>query len=78
MSSPGKENKRKQSIEAALRYSGMAFQLAVLMGLGAYFGQRLDSRAANVRPWFTIAGVLLGLIVGFYLSLKDLLFPPKT
>ncbi len=77
MSSPEKENKRRQSIDAALRYSGLAFQLAILMGLGAYLGQRLDARAASGRPWFTLAGVFLGLIIGFYLSLKDLLFPPK-
>lgn len=77
MSSPKKENKRKQSIEAALRYSGMAFQLAILIGLGAYIGQRLDARQGGERPWFTILGVFLGLIIGFYVSLKDLLFPPK-
>lgn len=76
VSSPKKESKRKQSIEAALRYSGMAFQLAILIGLGAYIGQRLDARTAGERPWFTIAGVFLGLIIGFYVSLKDLLFPP--
>ncbi len=59
------------------RYSGMALQLAVPIAIGVFLGQKLDAHFHTQRPYFTGLMAILFLFIGLYLSLKDLLFPPK-
>jgi len=54
-----------------LKYSGMAVQMAVILFLGTYGGQKLDAHFQLETPWFTLAGALLGIVAAFYLTLKD-------
>jgi F0F1-type ATP synthase assembly protein I len=37
--------------------------MAVPIGVGAWIGHELDARMALDRPWLTIAGLLLGLMM---------------
>ena len=66
--------KRKQQIDSALKYSGIAFTLAATIAVGAFIGGKLDARFQFEKPYLTALCTLIGLFAGFYLSLKDLLF----
>jgi len=55
-----------------LKYSGMALQLFVLLGIGAWLGQKLDARLHTPDPYFTIAFILLFTTAFFYKLVKDL------
>lgn len=70
----GKPPKKKQPIDNALKYSGIAFTLAATLMAGAFIGQKLDAYFQLDRPYLTALITLLALFAGFYLSLKDLLF----
>jgi F0F1-type ATP synthase assembly protein I len=39
----------------------------LLLGGGGYL---LDGRLGTKKPWFTVAGLLLGIVVGFYELIK--------
>lgn len=55
----------------------MAFQMAITIGIGVFVGQKLDERFQFEKPVLTATGALLGLFVAFYMTLKDLIVPPK-
>lgn len=50
----------------------MALQLFVLLGIGAWLGQKLDARLNTPDPYFTIAFILLFTTAFFYKLVKDL------
>lgn len=51
----------------------MAFQLVILIALGALIGQKLDSYFNTSKPYLTALSVVVFLLLGLYLVLKDLL-----
>ncbi len=53
-------------LQSYLKYSGLAFQMMVVLGLAAYGGQKLDAYMGNTNPWFTIVFMLLGVIGSIY------------
>jgi len=55
-----------------LKYSGMAFQLFILLAIGALGGQKLDQVLNTSQPYFTIALILLFTTGFFYKLVKDL------
>lgn len=67
---PGKSGKRK--VDAYLKYSGMAFQMGIIILVGTFAGQKLDERFQSERPLFTVALALLSIFVALYITLKDL------
>ena len=50
----------------------MALQLFVLLGAGAWIGQKLDARLHTPEPYFTIVFILLFTAAFFYKLVKDL------
>lgn len=50
----------------------MAFQMAVIMGLGVFAGKKADEYFGFEQSFMTALGAILGLILAFYLILKDL------
>jgi F0F1-type ATP synthase assembly protein I len=59
------------------KYSNMAIQMAVVIGLSAWGGQKLDAHYALQTPVFTIVLSLLGIAAALYLVLKDFIQPRK-
>ena len=57
------------------KYSNMAIQLGVAIGLSAWGGSKLDHYFKNSKPVFTIVLSLLGIGGALYLILKDLIKP---
>jgi len=54
-----------------LKYSNLAIQMGVVIGLSAWGGQKLDEKYKNSTPLFTIILSLLGIAAALYLVLKD-------
>ena len=64
-----KSGKRHHNV--ALRYTGMAFQMAVVIGLGVFIGKKLDVYMENERSIMTALCAFIGLGIAFYQILKD-------
>ncbi len=54
---------------------GMATQMAVTVGVGAFLGQKADAHYGNEKPLFTILGAVIGITAILYLIVKDLTRP---
>ena len=67
-----KPERTPRQVNQFLKYSGMALQLFVLAGAGAWLGQLLDKRLGTSKPYFTIILILLFTGVFFYRLIKDL------
>jgi len=63
---------KKQGLNSYVRYSGMAFQMAVIILLGMFGGYKLD-RWLNLSPLFTVVLSLSSVIIAIYVVTKDLL-----
>ena len=58
-----------------LKYSNMALQMAAVIWLSVWGGNKLDQKFNNQIPIFTIVLSLLGISLAMYLVLKDLIKP---
>jgi F0F1-type ATP synthase assembly protein I len=67
-----KPERDPRQVNLYLKYSGMALQLFVLLGVGAWLGQWLDKKLATPQPYFTIILILLFMGGFFYRLVKDL------
>jgi F0F1-type ATP synthase assembly protein I len=54
------------------KYSGIAFQMLAIIGLSTWLGTWLDAHYQSKNPWFTIALMLLGLLVATYQVIRSL------
>lgn len=57
----------------ALKYSGMAFQMGIIIWIGTFLGQKADAYFELETPYLAALGALLGLVAAFYIIFKDLL-----
>lgn len=67
---PNRE-KRKQ-LNIYMQFSGLAVQMGILIGGGAWLGMKLDQRYGFEKPWLTILGVFLGITISFYSLFKSI------
>jgi len=56
----------KGKLQSYMKYSGLAFQMLVVLGLAAYGGMWLDAYVGNKNPWFTILFMVLGVVGSIY------------
>ncbi len=56
-----------------MRYSGLGFQIAGALAVGAFIGYELDKWLKTSKPYFTMLCSVLFLFVGMYAAFKDLL-----
>ena len=63
----------KQSLNALGRYSGMAFQIAGPIVVGLFAGKWLDAKLSMKFPVFTASLTVIGLFLGVYLIIRELL-----
>ncbi len=66
-----KDKVRKQG-RSWMKYSGMAIQMALTILAFVFGGMYLDNWLGT-GPWLLVAGSLLGVAAGLYVSLKDFL-----
>lgn len=60
-----------------LKYTNLAIQMGLIIGLSAWGGDRLDKHYQNSTPVFTIVLSLLGIGIALYLVLKDFIRPKE-
>ena len=72
---PSDTSKGKAASNVYLKYSGMAFQMGIIILVGALLGRKLDNYFHSPKPWFTVALSLLAIFAALYSTLKDLLSP---
>lgn len=72
-SKPGRGRaKYSQSLNNYARYSSMAFQMVFIIALGVFGGVKLDEHF-DCKPILTLVCSLVGLVVAFYVVIKDVL-----
>ncbi len=54
-----------------IKFTNIAVQMAVVIGISAWGGQKLDEHYQNKTPIFTIVLSLSGIAAALYLVLKD-------
>lgn len=69
--------KGKATSNVYLKYSGMAFQMGVIILVGALLGRKLDTYFHSSKPWFTVVLSLLAIFAALYTTLKDLFVSNK-
>ena len=60
-----------------VKYSSLGIQMAVIIGLSAWGGNKLDIHYKNITPVYTIFLSLLGIAAALYIVLKDFIKPQK-
>lgn len=63
-----KSNKKSNQL---LRFSGMAVQMGVTIGAGAWGGSLLDAKYQTEKPLWTIGLSLLGVFISLYLLIQQ-------
>lgn len=66
-------SKKSISKNPILRFSSMAIQMGLIIGLAAWGGIELDARVKNEKPIYTIILCLLGIGISLYLIIKEAL-----
>jgi Putative F0F1-ATPase subunit Ca2+/Mg2+ transporter len=64
--------KPKNSINNYAKYSGLAFQMGLVIFLAAYAGQKLDAYFALATPWCTVVLSLLAIFGVLYSTIQQL------
>lgn len=64
-------NKPKKQLHKYARFSGIAFQMIVIIVLGAYAGRKLDGVYPNQYQLFTIICLLLAVAISMYYVIKQ-------
>jgi len=54
-----------------LKFSGMAFQMIVIIGLFAFVGYKIDESAHHSTKWVTAALSLIGVFISLYLVIRS-------
>ena len=76
--SPTASKKKRLTDNTAFKYMGMAFQMAIVIGIGVFIGRQLDDRFQTEKSYFTMLFALIFLFIAFYTSLKDLIVNPDS
>ena len=61
----------KPKWSAGASYSGMAFQMGIIIALGTWGGVKLDEKF-NLSPLFTIVCALLSIALAMYVMINKL------
>lgn len=66
-----KQSNDKKNPNEALKYSGMAIKMAIVIAAGVFGGQYLDEKFNNQSPWMTIILSLVGVGLAIYFVISD-------
>jgi hypothetical protein len=58
--------KEKQGVKPYLKYSGLAFQMIVVMSVAAIGGRKLDAYFQNDTPWWTLGLLVVAVFATMY------------
>ncbi|RLD19979.1 MAG: ATPase F0F1 [Bacteroidetes bacterium] len=64
-------SKKSKPLKNFVKFSGLAFQLFAVIGIGTWFGYWLDSRMQLQVPIFTLLGAVLSLSAVIYYLIRQ-------
>jgi hypothetical protein len=66
-----KNRKRSSKISGYARFSGIAFQMVAIIGLGTYGGYKLDEAYPNDYSAYTLICSLSSVAIALYIMIKQ-------
>ena len=66
-----KPPKKENPFNTYAKYSGIAVQMIVIIGLGSYGGVKLDEAYPNDQRWFTLLCSLASVGLAMYVVIKQ-------
>lgn len=67
-----KQNEEKRPLNAYVKYSGLGFQMVVIIGAFTFAGYKLDESQNNSTPIYTAILSLVGVAISLYFIFKGL------
>lgn len=64
------DNPNKQG-NAYIKFTGMAFQMVIIIGAFAFGGYKIDEAAYHAVKWVTAALALIGVFISLYLVIRS-------
>ena len=64
-------SKKKRQLDTYAKFSGIAFQMIAIIGLGSYGGVKLDELYPEFHPMFTLICSLGSVAIAMYLVIKQ-------
>jgi ATP synthase protein I len=68
---PNKDTRKKQ-VYGYVKYTGLFFQMLVIIGVFTFGGSKLDEYQKTTQPYFTAGFALLGVVIAIYQVLKGI------
>ena len=65
------KNHQNNSLNSYAKYSGLAFQMGIIIAIAVWGGIKLDEFVETNNSLFTIILSLLGVFAAIYIALKD-------
>lgn len=65
--------KPNSSLSQYARFSGVAVQMGVIIGVSAWGGKKLDAHFNLNKPYLTIVCSLLGVALALYLIIREVI-----
>lgn len=66
-----KPSEKRQQYNTYLKFSGIAIQMGVIIGLGSWAGHSLDEKFNTSKPYYTLVLALTSIAVALYLIIKE-------
>lgn len=67
-----KDKRKSERPNEALKYSGIAIKMAILIGAGVYGGMKLDERSSMDFPLWTLLLSIIAVFLAIYQIIKDI------
>jgi len=71
MEKPLSTKNKENNLNSYAKYSGLAFQMGIIIGGATWGGVKLDELVETNKPIFTIILSLLGVFAAIYITIKD-------
>ena len=65
------KNQKNKGVQDFAKYSGLAFQMIIILLIAVWGGKKLDALTGVEKPVFTIILSLLGVFAAIYTAIKD-------
>ena len=73
MKNENPSKKSKSSLSQYARFSGIAVQMGVIIGVSAWGGKKIDQHFNFNKPYLTILCSLLGVAFALYLIIREVI-----
>lgn len=68
-----RSRKEKSSFDFLIRYSGLGFEMMIIIGLGTFAGYKIDQWMGNEFKGFTLGLMIFSVIVSIIYGIRNIL-----